>query len=49
MPEEEEWVNTECLVNCHGCNAEHCCWDMAREEFKEGRQCNCTVFEDDTH
>ena len=44
---EADLVNPACLVNCQGCNAELCCWDMAREDFEEGRQCNCTVFDGD--
>ena len=44
---EGEWVNPWCLVNCQGCNAERCCWEMARDDFTEGYQCQCTVFEEE--
>ena len=43
---EETFVSKVCLANCPGCNASSCCVDMAREDFEEGRQCNCTVFEE---
>ena len=41
-----EWVNPKCLVNCKGCNAYLCCWDMAREDFEEGRQCDCAIYDE---
>lgn len=44
MTDEEVWINQRCLVNCLGCNADRCCWDMATQDFEEGRQCDCAVF-----
>ena len=42
---EEEWVNPRCLVNCHGCNADRCCWEFGSQDVVEGRQCECLVFD----
>ena len=46
MVSEPEWVNPVCLANCQGCNADLCCWDMSGQDFEEGRQCDCPVFDD---
>ena len=35
---EEVYMNDKCPVNCQGCNADRCCWDMATEDFEEGRK-----------
>ena len=29
------------LVDCAGCNADSCCWDMSREQLDAGEQCQC--------
>ena len=41
---EAEWVNSACLVNCQGCNADRCCWEFATDDFVV-MQCECDVFD----